>query len=277
MAWQVMVVVPPEQVDEVSGALWASGTLGIEQLTTTLDDDRSVEELRAGFAHRVVAEEALAVVEAAYPAWMVEVADDAGLDDWRAFAKVQRAGPFVIRPTWIDPERTGDEIEILIDPRRTFGSGSHASTRLALCMLSEVVVPGDRVLDVGVGSGVLSVGAAKLGAREAIGVDIDPDSVEVVADNAAVNGVDGQVSALCVPVAALDGVADLVIANIIAPVLHELSADLMSRVRPGGYLVLAGFLEEQEQAIRDRFGPMTVTHRLAEEGWVCLAMRREVQ
>lgn len=274
MAWQLAVIVEEQRVDEVCGRLWAHGTLGVEVRDGANAPLPDLVEVRAAFGHRVAAEESLADVEPEFPAWVVEVADDAGLDAWRPYARVERAGQFLIRPTWIEAVTAQGLTELVIDPLRAFGSGSHASTRLALAALCNVVNPGDLVLDVGTGSGILAIGAAKLGARRVLGIDVDPNCVEVVHANAELNGVADHVTALTVPVWAVDGPMDVVVANILAPVLAELARDLQERVAPGGALVLSGFLAEQEEALLHEFPLLGVVDRLEEAGWCCLVLER---
>lgn len=289
MAWQVVVVSSEERADDISGRMWSAGTLGVEFRDHPSDappGDPTLEtegrvEIRASFSHRVAAEEALAMVEADHPSWMVEVADDSGLDAWRPYARMERAGDFLIRPTWVvAPERPGPAdarlIEIAIDPGRTFGSGSHASTRLALTLLSRYVAhtrsAPTSVLDVGTGSGVLAIAAAKLGADTAVGIDIDQQSPAVGAANAQLNGVGNRLAILNVPLGSIDGRFDLVIANILAPVLVELAPELVEKMAPNGRLVLAGFLAEQEDLVLQAFPGLCVVDRSEELGWSAVAL-----
>lgn len=274
MAWQVVLVCRTDDVDGLSGLMWAHQTLGVEEreAPATGDGFSPRVELRAAFSHRVAADEALAEVEASFPSWIVEMPDDTGLDAWRPYAKIERAGTFAVRPTWIDAEFPNGSIGIAIDPIRTFGSGSHASTRLALSALERFVTPGDSVLDVGTGSGILSIAAAKLGAVTALGIDVDEASPEVVKDNAKRNGVAARVAALNVPIGAVDGQMSVVVANILAPVLCDLAPDLVRRVAPTGVLILAGFLNEQEDEVLRFFPEMAIIDRVEEAGWSCVVL-----
>ena len=121
---------------------------------------------------------------------------------------------------------------VLIDPGRAFGSGSHPSTLLALAALEALVLPGSTVLDVGCGSGVLAVAAARLGAGRVVAIDIDPAAHEATLDNAARNGVAVEVSAT--PLGEVAGRFDVVVANLLAPTLVELAAPLGERVGEQG-------------------------------------------
>ena len=121
MAWQVVMIATEERVDELSGLMWSLGTLGVEVRDQRghNEDDHLVNrvEVRASFAHRVVADEAMTAVEAlgperSVPTWTVEVPDDAGLDAWRPYAKVERAGAFVIRPSWVPSIHPPEEASV---------------------------------------------------------------------------------------------------------------------------------------------------------------------
>ena len=116
------------------------------------------------------------------------VADTTGLDSWRDHAAGYRAGHFHVRPPWIGPDSTGRFVDVVIDPGHAFGSGSHPTTRLMLTALAEHIGPGDRVVDLGTGSGILAIAAARLGA-DVIGIDLDPAAAPAVQTNAMANGV----------------------------------------------------------------------------------------
>src|SRR5690606_18195387 len=137
----------------------------------------------------------------------VEVDDDAHLDRWREWAVTVRAGERVlIHPAWLpDPVSRPGDVVVRIEPGRSFGSGSHPSTRLVVAALEEHLVGGEAVLDVGSGSGVLAVAAALLGAASAHGVDIDPAAVSVGQHNARRNGVADRVTFAATPVGEVPG------------------------------------------------------------------------
>jgi SAM-dependent methyltransferase len=219
------------------------------------------------------------------------VTDD-GLDGWRPWARVETAGPFRIVPAWLpdpEPAPAGPEpawtVRLLVDPGRTFGSGSHPTTRLSLEALALVLGPADdrdpraaepTVLDVGTGSGVLAVGAAVLGAR-VDAIDVDPASPAVVAANAARNGVADLVTASNDPlaqVAATGRTYDLVLANLLAPVIRALGTDLAAVTAPGGTIVVSGLLVdgwEEPVAHVPAFVPVAVH---VDDGWVAVVLRR---
>jgi ribosomal protein L11 methyltransferase len=245
--WATVVVrLAAEELDEVSGRLWAAGVAGIEERD---ERDGSVE-LRAGVAASAL--DAVVAALADHELSVEAVADDGG-DAWRAFARSWRAGErLVVVPAWLDPSADvhADDLVVTLDPGRAFGSGAHPTTRLCLAELEQLVRPGDAVADVGCGSGVLAVVAARLGARPVRAVDVDPEAVRATAANALANGVGDVVVAADQPATALPrGAHDLVVANIGAAVLIELAPALVGATAPGGRLVLSGVLAEQVEQV----------------------------
>jgi ribosomal protein L11 methyltransferase len=163
---------------------------------------------------------------------------------------------------------------VVLEPARTFGSGSHPSTRLVVAAIEDHLVPGDRVLDLGTGSGVLAIVAARLGARTVVATDIDPAVLEVVPANARANGVAGQ---LVVTVEADDWTAaafDLVLANIGLGVLRDLADAVVRATVPGGRIVLAGLLDHQAADAVAAYAPCTEVARRSEDGWSVVVLRR---
>jgi ribosomal protein L11 methyltransferase len=189
-----------------------------------------------------------------------------------------RAGRHVLlQPAWLpvgDAAAEGDVI-VLLDPGRSFGSGSHPSTRLVLAALEDVIGGGERVLDVGCGSGVLAVAAARLGAASVVAVDIDPEAIEVTAANAARNGVAEQVAASTESLEELDGTFDVVLANIGVRVLTDLAGALVEAVGAGGTLVLAGLLEDQADGVVAACVGTTELSKPVEDGWAAPVLRRD--
>lgn len=244
----------------VADVLWEHGSTGMEERT-----DRIV----AGFANRPgAAAAAAALVERglAEPGPPVDVNDDTWLDGWRAYARAHRAGTrIVLQPTWVDPAPLYDgDVVVLLDPGRAFGSGAHATTRLVLARLEAHVTPTTTVLDLGCGSGVLTVAAALLGAADVAAVDIDPAALQATVENAARNGVTCEVHA---DLAAVAGRRfDVVAANIGANTLIELE----SALRPHDLVILAGFLAFREPDVASAYADRPLLDRSVEDDWVCL-------
>ncbi|MEO8101415.1 MAG: 50S ribosomal protein L11 methyltransferase [Betaproteobacteria bacterium] len=175
-----------------------------------------------------------------------------------------------IVPTWHRAPQP-EAINILLDPGAAFGTGSHPTTRLCLQWLEANIVPSPRlsVLDYGCGSGILAIAALKLGAAIAIGVDIDRQAIDAARFNAKQNAVDIEFSTSD---HALDFVAGITVANILANPLKVLAPLLASHTRAGGSLVLAGILDHQAQDIIAIYQPwFELSVWKSEEGWSCLA------
>lgn len=207
---------------------------------------------------------------------------------WKKFYKPMRVGKrLLLKPSWENVESTPGDLVIELDPGMAFGTGLHPSTRLCLAALEEVVAPGDAVLDVGTGSGVLTIAAAKLGATTLVATDIDPIAVRVAAENALANGLrpapDGplEVRQESVP-AGMAGRFQVVVANILAEVLAKLfdsaygNVPLAEPLAPGGTMILAGIIEDRADLVIDaaRRHGLDVVKRLQEEDWVALVARK---
>lgn len=207
---------------------------------------------------------------------------------WKRFYKPLRVGRrILLKPSWESVEVAPDDILVELDPGMAFGTGLHPSTRLCIAALEETVKPGDAVLDVGTGSGVLAVVAHKLGAASILATDIDPIAVEVAQENARRNAVplNAQPGITVQPgsvPANMAGRFDVIVANILAEVLVKLFdaaydyPPLAEPLKPGGLLILAGIIEERAPLVIDaaqRHG-CTLVARKQEGDWVALVVRK---
>jgi len=194
-------------------------------------------------------------------------------EDWVArsreqFGPIRVSATLWIVPTWRSPPEP-DAINLVLDPGLAFGTGSHPTTRLCLQWLERSIAGGETVLDYGCGSGILAIAALKLGARRAVGVDIDPDAVATARANARRNDIAGEFLEDCAP---LTFTADVVIANILANPLKLLAPILASRCRHGGQIALSGILPDQVRDVESCYSPWIAFVPPAEtEGWVCLS------
>ena len=187
------------------------------------------------------------------------------------FEPIRVSGRLWIVPSWHaapDP----DAIVLVLDPGMAFGTGSHPTTRLCLEWLERTVTPGVSVLDYGCGSGILAIAAARLGATDVLGVDIDPQAVTAARNNAERNGVDVRFDDSA---AEIRGQFDLVVANILSNPLKALAPAICSHVHPGGRLALSGILAAQAEELIAAYAPwIPLAVADTREGWVCLAGRK---
>jgi len=178
-------------------------------------------------------------------------------ETWKSFFKPLIVGKnIVVKPTWEPYEPKPGQVIIEIDPGRAFGTGKHPSTALCLEILELILSESSRekmdsvsVLDVGTGSGILGIAAARLGARRVLGLDLDPEAVKVAEENLLRNGVEGIMSVSSIPLHRLGETYDLVIANLTAQVITQMAANLSRCVSPEGWLVLSGILNEQMEEV----------------------------
>lgn len=214
---------------------------------------------------------------------------------WKEQYHLQRIGRrTVIVPAWEDYAPAPGEIVIRLEPGMAFGTGLHATTRLCLKALEDQIAPSWQVLDVGTGSGVLAIAAAKLGARSVLALDADPTAVIVARENAAMNAVLDRVSVQygtlpgghAVPPQFVtggglplleSGYYDLILINILAPVIVGMASALAARLVPMGHVIAAGLIESQEQAVLDAFRGVGLwpVGRGQEDDWVALVAQRE--
>lgn len=190
------------------------------------------------------------------------VAADDWAESWKQGLTRVVVGDLAVSPPWL--AEPGD---LVIEPGMAFGTGEHPTTRRCLEGVQRRAVAGGTCLDVGCGTGVLALAAARLG-MEATGIDIDPEAARASADNAARNALQAAFSTT--PLEAVEGRYDLVVANVYAEVLVQLAPDL--RRLTGGHLVLAGILADRADRVIAALAPMTVTLRQRDEDWVCLEL-----
>jgi len=207
---------------------------------------------------------------------------------WKKYFKPFRVGEsLVVKPTWEEYVAGEGDLILEIDPGMAFGTGSHESTKLCLEAIEGICrrrgeygaieyPEAASCLDVGTGSGILAIGALKLGIPVALGIDIDPDAVAVAADNAAINGVADRMTTTTTKLECVAGTFDVVVANILAEDLVRMASSLIARMAPGGFLILSGILTEKEPLVVEGFSlfDLALPRRSREGEWICLIYRR---
>ena len=230
------------------------------------DVDRALGHLRA-FGLRPISELRTRVVDEAD--WA---------SAWKAHFPVIRIGRrMVVKPTWRRHHQAPDEVVLVLDPGMAFGTGLHPTTRLCLegleVLADRGVVQRRRVLDVGSGSGILSIAAAKLGAASVLGLDVDPIAVEATAANARRNRLAGAVAVRPGSLPTGEPPFDVVVANLIASLLVRLASDIAAELRSGGSWLVSGVFRDRETEVAEAFRAvgLEVTDRWIEGDWVALA------
>lgn len=191
----------------------------------------------------------------------------------------------LVVPRWMTVDDLQGRLPVILDLGLTFGTGEHASTRMCMCALEQLIHGGERVADLGSGSGILSVCALRLGAESAVGIDIDPAAEHIARENALLNGFDDSRFRACTGNVIADqekmqelaaGGYDVVCANIVAGVLVQLMPVVPHFLRPNGTFLCSGILAERENEVRQAIenAGLQLIDRYAEDGWCCLLAKQ---
>ncbi len=172
-------------------------------------------------------------------------------DKWKEFFKPARVSErIVVKPTWEEYRARKEDLVIEIDPGMAFGTGTHETTSLCLKLMEKYLKPSQKVLDVGCGSGILSIGAAILGAGETLAIDIDPEAVKVSKDNIVLNGCEDRVKIQYGNlVEGIEFKADLIVANLMADLVVLLSKHAVKHLKAGGIYISSGILIEKKEEV----------------------------
>jgi ribosomal protein L11 methyltransferase len=264
-------------------------------LRTYLANDANGEEKRQRVAEGLWA---LSMIRPVGELQVRAVADEDWANAWKQHYTVMQVGErTVIVPSWLEHAPKPGEIVLRLDPGMAFGTGTHPTTQLCVALLERYVKPGALALDLGCGSGVLAIAAARLGAAQVLALDTDPIAVSATRENVARNGVDGivrgELGSLGAGVAlghwlgwedqdqtqqvdAASGTFDLIVANIIAKVLAALAADLAGALAAGGVLISSGIIADREAEVQAAFASagLKLAERRQDGEWIALVHTR---
>lgn len=268
-----------EQLEIAQLRLWELGATGLEerdQTTLVREPAGGYVVVVAAFADEASARHALSELRPEFEADLTYVPHQDWAVEWRRGFTAQRIGQrLLLQPSWEQAESAPGDVVLTIDPENAFGSGDHETTRLVLTVLEQRISGGERVLDVGCGSGILSIAAVRLGAECAVAIDIDQDAVSVARRNAALNGVISSVETSTEPLSHVSGIFDVVLANIETRVLIRMPDALRIRVAPEGFLVLSGILRHEREELLAAYASMKLEECLEEGEW-CACLLRSV-
>lgn len=209
----------------------------------------------------------------------VGVREEDWANSWKAYYKpVRVSGRIVIKPTWEDYQSSPGELVIELDPGMAFGTGTHPTTTMCIKLLEKVLKQGETVFDIGTGSGILAITAAKLGAQSVKAVDIDETAVKAASENVVVNGVTGVVEVMHGNLLdRVSGLADVVVANIVADVIIKVCPDAVKAVRQGGLFIASGIIDTRKEDVLTAVqkNGLVIKEVCQERDWVSLIAARE--
>ena len=275
------ILAPSTYSDEIADLLQDEGAMAIEerdpQTMTAAQADHV--EFVAGFEDGDARDAALVAIRQqgldGVTATPVDEIDDDWQTKWREFFKPVVVGRLQIITPWMSPPRD-DLMTVIIDPGQAFGTGGHATTKLVLSFLEDLVDNGglpDPILDVGTGSGILAFAARRLGAHRILGVDIDPESKTAFDENAVRNRmVDDNLTCRVGEAAHVEGAWPLVLANIQIDAFRRCHEAVAARVAPAGLLIISGILTEQVTELISLFEGFTLSDRKDDGEWVALML-----
>jgi ribosomal protein L11 methyltransferase len=298
---KIGISAPAELIDALSNFLEETGAQGVfsESLlppgANDFPEPAGVEIINAFFPADVRSEKRIYTVrkylksleeifpDADAPVLSTEVITDPDWgEQWKKYFKpIRVCKNIVVKPTWERYAPDSRDIVVEIDPGMAFGTGQHASTRMCMEAIEDIILK-DRsikdwqVLDVGCGTGILGITAAKMGAQDVICVDNDSKATEIAAQNAVINAVDDRLRIWNKDAAQISQPRNLIIANLTAKLLLKLHAQLVRLLLPSGYLIISGIIESEVPAIEEHFivAPLMQHHKLTEKEWVCYILRK---
>lgn len=235
-----------------------------------LEPDVSPSEAVAFLSERYNAENIKHNIE------LLDCAEEDWRNNWKKYFKPIPVGKnLLIRPSWYQDYDAGNRVVLNIDPGLAFGTGGHETTKLCLEMCEKYMKQDDSVLDVGCGSGILGIAALLLGAKKAVGVDIDETAVRTAGENAELNGVGDRFTAICGSFTdKVQGKYDIVLANIVADAIMFLSKGVKDFMKDDAVYIMSGIIDTRGEEVKNSVGKyFDIIEEHRDGGWVCLAAK----
>jgi len=207
---------------------------------------------------------------------MSKVNEEDWENNWKKYYKPTKIGnKIVVKPIWEDYEAQGEEVIVELDPGMAFGTGTHETTRMCVEALEKYVTPNSTVFDIGTGSGILAIVAAKLNAQKAIGVDLDPVAVDSAKQNVEYNKISNIEILHGNLMEVVDGKAEIVVANIIADVIMFLAEDVKKFIKPEGYFISSGIIKDRRADVENKLVQcgFKIEEVNVQGEWVCIVAK----
>ncbi len=244
-----------------------------------LADSRSIDELIELIRRELERLQAQGIEVGSGQLGFVEVTEEDWAHSWKQYYKpVQVSERFLISPTWEQALVKENQLLIELDPGMAFGTGTHATTVLSIRALEQVIAGGESVIDVGCGTGVLSIAAAKLGSNSVLAIDLDPVAIASAQQNIVLNQVSERVTVSAGNLLqGLEKLADVIVANILAEVILQFTDDVVGLLKPGGYFIASGIIETKAQLVAEQIekSGMKIINRTQEQGWVTYIAQKD--
>ncbi|MBC2579250.1 50S ribosomal protein L11 methyltransferase [Clostridium sp. DJ247] len=207
-----------------------------------------------------------------------KVSEEDWENNWKKYYKPTKIGEkIVVKPIWESYEKKDDELVLELDPGMAFGTGTHETTRMCIKALEKYVKPESRVFDIGTGSGILSIAAAMLKAKEAIGVDLDPVAVKSAEENVKYNHLNNIKILHGDLMEVVEGKADIIVANIIADIIIFLTDSVKNFIVEGGYFISSGIIKDRKDHVVDKLSKsgFLIEEVNTDGEWVCIVAKNK--